>query len=629
MNGNELIQDVQFYDKYARWNDTLKRRETWEETVARVWEFFRTHTPLDTLSPETLTELRSGFLSKHALPAMRIIQMAGPALDRCHVGAYNCCYTPIENFKDIADALYILMQGTGVGFSVERKYTEKLPKIAPENHLMAFKFRIPDTTEGWADSVKYCLEYAAKGWRLDFDYRGIRPYGAKLTTKGGRASGPEPLKALHNFIIETCNRRRKAGFLRPIDVYDIVCMAGHIVEVGGVRRAALMCLCDLDDAEMRDAKQGDFWTTHIQRTRSNNSAVYTSLDVPVEFTSEFAALRANGTGERGIFNRAVANHGAGTRDVEYGTNPCGEIILRPRQFCNLSIAVARAGDSFEELRRKNKLAAIWGTLQATLTNFTYISPKYKENCEDERLLGVDINGQLDNEVFAGMFRGVSASRAVLGQLRNVAIGENKKLAEQFGINPARAVTTVKPSGNSSQFLDCSSGVHPRFAPFYIRRLRIAAGSPVARILEQHGVPGEGAIGEPTVKVFSFPVKSPEGSVTRHESSAVSQLQYWLKMRHYTQHNPSCTIYVKDNEWDTVEQIVKDNFGAINGLSFLPYDGGVYQQAPYEEITQEQYDALNKALPERIHWPKLLSEFENEDTTTSAREYACLSGHCEL
>jgi ribonucleoside-diphosphate reductase alpha chain len=640
MTGNKLIQEVQFFDKYSRWNEQLGRRETWDETVERVWEFFKKHTPLAKLDDSTYAMLFDAFERQEVLPAMRIVQMAGPALERCNVGAYNCSYSPIESFKDIADILYILMQGTGAGFSVEKKYVNKLPAVGAKQALIGFH-TVEDTTEGWANSVLAALDAASRGFRVEFDYSQVRAKGTRLKTKGGVASGPEPLMNLHNFIYRKFDERRSFGHLRPIDVYDIVCMVGYIVEVGGVRRAALMCLCDLDDEEMKNAKQGEFWNENPQRSRSNNSAVYDSLVPPSAFAEEFASLKASGTGERGIFNREVARVRSridGNSERDFGTNPCGEIILRPRQFCNLSIAVARRGDSLDDLARKVRLATVFGTLQATLTNFNYISPKFKENCEEERLLGVDITGQLDNEVFSDIFRhgetilsnsGRDEYDDLLADLGDVAGETNYVLAKQFGIPHARAITTVKPSGNSSQLLDCSSGLHPRFSPYYIRRLRIGADSPVAKVLEEVGVPGEMGIGETTIKVFSFPVKSPDGSVTRHESSAIRQLNYWAYMTMYTDHNPSCTVYVKPHEWEHVEQWLRDHFDGVNGLSFLPYDGGVYQQAPYEEITEQQYNELASAMPDSVNWPELLKKYEQTDTTTSARELACLGGVCEL
>lgn len=642
MTGNKLIQETVFYDKYAKWNEEKGRRETWEETVDRVIKFFKAHTPLGSLAPSTQRAMKREFLAKNVLPAMRIVQMAGPALERCNVGAYNCCYTPVETVKDFADILYILMQGTGVGFSVEKQYVEKLPKIALRSveYYVQEPYVVPDTTEGWCDSLLALLEAEFNSTNIKFDYSQIRPAGTRLKTKGGTASGPEPLIALHAFVRKVFKRRRDEEyyFLRPIDVYDIVCQIGAIVEVGGVRRAALMCLCDLDDVEMRDAKQGEFWHENPQRSRSNNSAVYTTDSPPIEFASEFAALRRNGTGERGIFNRKLAQNKYDTEE-DYGTNPCGEIILLPRQFCNLSIAVCREADTEGSLMAKVEKAAVFGTLQATLTNFAYISPQYKENCERERLLGVDITGQLDNPIFGDYFlngqipaptdESLAEHSKLFSRLVRVAIDTNESLAKHIGITPARATTTVKPSGNSSQLLDCASGLHPRFAPYYIRRLRIGAGSPVAKVLEELGVYGEEAINEPTVKVFEFPVKSPDTAITRHDSSAIKQLKYWLYNSNYTEHTPSCTVYVKHHEWEPVEQFVRDFFMVLGGISFLPYNGGVYKQAPYEEISKEHYDTLIKFVPENVDWPALLKKYEHSDTTTSSRELACIGGVCDI
>ena len=638
------LQKTIFYTNYSRWNSDKKRRETWEETVDRVIEFLN-QTLIDYSRDHNvrypnidILELREAMLKMEVLPSMRVLQMAGPALDRCNVGAYNCAYLPLKDWRSLAELLYILMQGTGVGFSVEHQYVDQLPTILTQNphwHSASREFPNPpiyiieDSTEGWCDALVTGLEIWTLGGDVEFDYSQIRPYGAPLKTKGGRSSGPEPLKQLLTFARKLLlnHQGRK---LSSLNVHDLACYCGAIVQVGGIRRAAEISLSDLGDTRMRGAKSGQFWLKAPERAMANNSAVYNEKPDVVAFTKEWLSLMESGTGERGIFNRTgIINTMPERRDdrFQFGVNPCGEIILRPYEFCNLSIAVARPYDDIIDLQRKVKLATQFGIIQSLLTKFNYIREEWAINSTDERLLGVDITGQMDNELFGPSYR-----YATYANLQSVALNESHKLAKELGIANPAAVTTVKPSGNSSQLLGCSSGIHPRYAPYYIRRIRINATNPVAKLLIDSGVPHFPEVSQPpdnpTVWVFEFPVKSPYDSVYREDVGAIQQLEQWLTCKMmYTEHNPSCTIYVKENEWLKVGAWVYEFWDQVGGLSFLPYDGGVYDLAPYEEITEQEYEKRQKA------WPvidfKDLAKYETADTTEVNREYSCTGDKCEL
>lgn len=630
------LQIIQYLDKYARWNEVKQRRETWDETVHRVvlWlqiELQRKNRPL---SLEDLSALRAAMLKQDVLPSMRIVQMAGPALDRCHVGAFNCAYVVLDSWVAFSELLYILMQGTGCGFSVEDRYIRKLPDVKHTTGVTR-THTIQDTTEGWCEAVKHALEAGGEGDSVEFDYSLIRKYGSPLRTKGGRASGPEPLRQLLEFIAKVF-KARAGKFLRSIDAHDIATFIGQIVQVGGVRRAAEISLSDFDDIDMQRAKFGSFWEAAPQRAMANNSAVYEERPSLDAFMDEWKSLMLSGTGERGFFNRAASKATMPARRHKrhvFGTNPCGEIVLRPQQFCNLSVAVARPGDTEESLHEKVRLATIFGTIQSTLTDFNYLRPIWKQNCDEERLLGVDITGQQDCPLLS--FHADKFFREGLFQrLQKTVIATNKQYAEQFGIPASVATTCVKPSGNSAQLLGCSSGLHPRYAKYYIRRLRIAAGSPLAQMLTTAGVQSHAEVGQAvesaSVLVFDFPVKSPEDAITRHDMTAIDQLNYWRVLkRHWTEHNPSATIYVGEDEWLKVASWVWDNWDEIGGLSFLPKDGGVYQLAPYEEITAEQYETLAAAMPDLSDAPLWLSQIEKEDNTTVNQEFACSGDKCEL
>lgn len=625
--GNTFIQEIQLYDKYARWRADEQRRETWPEVVERVLTFFQSQPRAAVLTPEVWAQLRTALLAQDVLPSMRVVQMAGPALDRCHVGAYNCAYTTLTGPQDVAEVLYILMQGTGVGYSVERRYVDQWPEVsdAPEEPISTYV--VPDTTEGWCEAFRRAMEGALAHQVWTFDLSQIRPEGAWLHTKGGRASGPAPLRHLLDQTWAII-RARAGQRLRPLDVHRLATLCGSIVQVGGVRRAAEIALFDADDAEMRTCKAGPFWDTMPELAMANNSMVIPSGAPDLHLLSAMAEASTSGTGEPGLFRRDGRIPDRRT-PADFGTNPCGEIILRPHQFCNLSVAVARATDTPETLAHKVQLATILGTLQADLTTFQYLRQTWAANCNEERLLGVDITGACD----CPLLTDPDTTPDLLRRLQGVAVGTNAALAEQMGIPASVAVTCNKPSGNSSQLLDAASGIHPRYAPYYLRRLRLGARSPLAEHLRQLGLPMYPEVGQgPTlddarVWVTELPVAAPEGAVTRHDLSGLDQLAYWLMWKTcWTEHNPSCTIYLKPHEWVAATAFVASVWDAIGGLSFLPHSDHVYALAPYEEIDRATYEARVAALPESLGLDMLR---ERVDTTTINQDYACVSGICEI
>lgn len=634
------VQALQYYDKYARYNHELGRRETWEETVSRVMGFFRKQADKYKvqLPDQTWEDLSNAMFKLEAMPSMRIVQMAGPALERCNVGAYNCAYLPIDSWDSFGELLYVLMQGTGCGFSVEVEHVDSLPRIKRQKGNKPKKYIIPDTTIGWCDALTIGLKAWADGEDVAYDFSRIRPQGTVLKTKGGRASGPEPLKRLLTFAREKL-LAHQGRRLNPIEAHDIACYCGDIVQVGGVRRAAEISLSDLDDRDLRDAKTGQFWLNNVQRAMANNSAVYNERPSASIFMEEWLALMKSGTGERGIFNRGGVIKGLPKRRAkrkDFGVNPCGEIILRPRQFCNLSIAVARPDDTVDTLARKVKLATFFGTLQSLLTDFQYLPKEWEENCEEERLLGVDITGQMDCPLLQpGLTETdvwTTGRRDLLRSLQKVVVDTNAGIADEWGIQRSAAVTCIKPSGNSAQLFNCSSGLHPRYAKFYLRRLRIGSYTPISRLLKDAGVPWYPEVGQPadtaSTLVFEFPIKAPDGAPTRHDMTALDQLENWLDWKQfYTEHNPSVTIYVEDHEWVSVGAWVYEHFDQIGGLSFLPKDGGMYELAPYEEITEAEYTKRAKALP-AVDFGKL-PDYEKEDMTEINREFACSGDKCEI
>lgn len=623
------IQKFQALDKFARFDQENRRRETWPESVKRTLGFFKKHCANRgyTFDVKYWDRLEHGLLNLKASPSMRCIQMAGPALERCHVGVYNCSFQFLQNTQDLAEELYILMQGTGVGFSVEREYAvEKFPRVTPQDSEKEKLFHVvEDTTEGWCDAYKLGLDTWWSGGDIDYDFSNVREEGAVLHTKGGRASGPGPLKDLLQFA-----RRRileNQGLkLSSVDLHDINCYAHRIVRMGGVRRASGISLSDLNDHKMRDCKRGEFWHCNDQRNQANNSAVYSEKPDPAAWVEEWNSLVQSGSGERGIFNRGALKTQFPSRrkadGILFGTNPCGEIILRHKQFCNLSIAVIRPEDDLASLKEKVVLATIWGTLQSTMTDFNYIGEAWKNNSEEERLLGVDLLGFLDHPIL----QDDEKAAPVLAELRQLVIDVNREWSERLGISPSAATTCIKPSGDSSVFFGTAAGFKGHHGAYYVRRVRASDTNPIAQMLRDEGVPcftdydGSGM-------VLEFPMKAPEKGVLLENQTAISQLEKWKVFKQYwTEHNPSVTIYVRPEEWLKVGQWVYANWEYVGGLSFLPYDGGVYDLAPYEVIDQSEYEKRSDAFP-KIDWSKLTS-YEQEDMTDLHQQVACTGGACE-
>lgn len=624
------IQQFQALDKFARFDAKLGRRETWVETVNRVMSFFRTHCTEQnySITEQWWERLKSSLLHLEASPSMRCVQMAGPALQRCHVGVYNCSFQFIQNTQDLAEELYILMQGTGVGFSVEHEYSvEKFPRVKRQRKDAEVEtFLIDDSTEGWCDAYKAGLDAWLGGRDIKFDYSRIREAGAPLKVKGGKSSGPGPLKDLLEFA-RTRILSKQGKALTSLDLHDINCYAHRIVRMGGVRRASGISLSDLHDKEMRDCKAGEFWTHDDQRNQANNSAVYNEKPNPLEWLEEWLALAKSGSGERGIFNRGSLKHQfpkrRKIRGHLFGTNPCGEIILRHKQFCNLSIAVIRPDDTYEQIEEKVVNATIWGTLQSTMTKFNYIGAEWKANSEEERLLGVDLLGFLDHP----LFQDNEQAAEVCEKLKQKVIDVNSEWAALLGINPSTATTCIKPSGDSSVFFGTAAGFKGHHGKYYVRRVRANNTNPVAQLLRDEGVPcfkdydGSGL-------VLEFPMKSPEHGVLLENQTAINQLEQWkLFKKHWTEHNPSVTIYVRPEEWLEVGNWVYNNWDIVGGLSFLPYDGGIYHLAPYEAISEEDYNKRVSLFPE-INWAKLV-RYEKSDMTDLHQQVACVGGACDL
>ena len=623
------IQKFQALDKFARYDHNLGRRETWQESVSRVMGFFKDHCEEKSydVTKAWWSRLESGLLNLQASPSMRCVQMAGPALKRCHVGVYNCSFQFLQSTQDLAEELYILMQGTGVGFSVEYEYSvEKFPRVKRQKKEEPTKWVVEDSTEGWCDAYKAGLDAWWSGKDITFDYSNIREAGTPLKTKGGKASGPGPLKDLLDFA-RTRILARQGRALSSLDLHDINCYAHRIVRMGGVRRASGISLSDLKDKEMRDCKQGEFWTHDDQRNQANNSAVYSEKPSPLVWMEEWLSLAKSGSGERGIFNRGSLKSQfpkrRKTRGHAFGTNPCGEIILRHKQFCNLSIAVIRPEDTYEEIEEKVITATVWGTLQSTMTNFNYIGKDWTTNSEEERLLGVDLLGFLDHP----LFQDNEKAAEVCEKLREKVNEVNAQWAEMLGINASAATTCIKPSGDSSVFFNTAAGFKGHHGQYYVRRVRANSTNPVAQMLKDEGVPcftdydGSGL-------VLEFPMKAPDNGVLLESQTAISQLEKWKTMKkHWTEHNPSVTIYVRPEEWLEVGTWVYDNWEIVGGLSFLPYDGGIYHLAPYEAISQEDFDKRVTNFPE-INWAKLV-RYEKSDMTDLHQQVACTGGACEL
>lgn len=620
-------QQFIFTRTYARFINELGRRETWEESVDRYVQYMNTKLGKKLTSNE-YKEIREAIVNLEVMPSMRLLWTAGPAVEKSHAMAYNCSFTTPTKLKSFGEILYLLTCGCGVGYSVEQKFIEQLPVVVPQQGKKGENYIVPDTREGWSDALVDGMKAWYEGRDLIFDYSRIRPLGAPLKTMGGRASGPDPLRDLLNHT-RSIVLSRQGMRLRSIDVHDIITKIGDIVVVGGTRRSAQISLSDLGDDEMRHAKVGAFWEHSPHRAMANNSAVYSEKPDIKTFMREWVALMESGTGERGIFvrNGSMPERRKGIlgdRVNLLGTNPCGEILLQPKQFCNLSEIIARSDDTRSTLLRKARVAAILGTFQSTLCDFGYLSQEWTNTTSEERLLGVSITGQYDCEAV----RNASTLRAI----RDCAVETNATYAKRFGIPASTSVTAVKPSGTVSQLVDAASGIHPRYSEYYIRRVRISSVDPLFKLLRDSGIPHKPEVGQTadnaTVFVLEFPRKSPDGAITTDEVSALQQLEYWRTVKeNYTEHNPSCTIHVKDDEWLDVGAWVYKNWGVIGGLSFLPKDTHIYQLAPYEKIDKKTYDRLIKELPE-IDFLKM-ADYEKTDHTIGAKEAACIGGTCEI
>lgn len=638
----QLPSDYQSYihkSRYARFIDELGRREHWNETVARYFDFFaeelEEHHGYKV--PESLrSELEDAVLNLKVMPSMRSLMTAGEALRRENVAGYNCSYVPIDRPKAFAEVLYVLMCGTGVGFSVERQEISKLPTVPEHFDRTAFDIVVGDSKIGWAEAYHTLITCLYAGTIPNVDYSLIRPAGERLKVFGGRASGPDPLHDLVEFTIRTF--RNAAGRkLNSLEVHEIVCKTGEIVVVGGVRRSALISLSNLSDQRMRDAKSGAWWSEKPHLALSNNSVAYTETPEVGQFMDEWASLYRSRSGERGIFNREGAINKIlrlGRRDHrhDFGLNPCGEIILRPRGFCNLTEAVVRENDGFGELADKIRLASILGTWQSTLTRFNFIEPEWRRNAEEERLLGVSLTGIYDNALMRGD-KGMDKLGATLERLKATAVKANRIEASHIGINPSVAVTTVKPSGTVSQLVNSPSGIHQGHAQYYIRRVTGDNKDPITTFMADAGIPNEPHAAKPQqMTVFSFPVKLGEGTVTRDDVTALQHLELVKTYNlHWSEHAVSCTISVKENEWPSVGGWVFDNFDDISGLSFLPHFEGdsTYTQMPYETISKEEFDAMLAGMPANIDWSDLAFYEKGIDTVTGTREFACTGSSCEI
>ena len=635
---HNTLSEFVYLRTYARWLEHENRRETWIETVGRYIDFMQENLQ-EQLSKHEYEEIKEAILKQEVMPSMRLLQFAGNAARATNVCAYNCSYIAPTKLQDFGEIIYISMCGTGVGFSVESQNIQMLPQIKLQSGKKLPKYVIPDSKEGWADALVFGMKTWFDGNDVDFDYSQLRPAGARLKTIGGKSSGPEPLRNLLIFarskILSRQGRR-----LTNLNAHDILCKIGEVVVSGGVRRSAMISLSDLDDPDMRDAKKGQFYFTEPQRSIANNSAVYQSKPTNVEFMDEWVALMKSGSGERGIFNRGgliktlperrlkvlkTAGYVHGEHLIGFiGTNPCGEIILQSKQFCNLSEVIARADDTEESLMRKIKLATILGTYQATLTNFPYLSKAWHDNCAKESLLGVSITGQWDCKAVR--------NKTVLEKLKNQAVHVNKMYAKKFSINQSTCITCVKPSGTVSQTVDCASGMHPRHSEYYIRRIRISATDALFKMLKEQGVPYNPEVGQSmenaATYVLDFPVKAPKGAIFKDDISALEQLEHWkLVKENYTEHNPSVTISVGADEWITVANWIYQNWDIVGGLSFLPRSDHIYQLAPYESIDKNRYAELLEHF-KKIDFSQILL-YERKDETELKREMACVGGACEL
>mgnify|MGYP003122537027 FL=1 len=613
--------------RYARWLDEENRRETWDETVQRY---------VDYIAEKVKGSLPKGDIynaiyNLEVMPSMRALMTAGPALERDNTAGYNCSYLPVDDPKAFDEAMYILLCGTGVGFSVERQYISRLPDIPEDMEECDTVIEVVDSKEGWAKSLRKLIGHLYMGEIPSWDVSKVRPAGARLKIFGGRASGPAPLVDLFNFTVALfkANAGRK---LSSYDCHNLMCKVGEVVVSGGVRRSAMISLSNLSDQRMRHAKSGKWWETAPQMALSNNSVAYTDKPDGETFLREWLSLVESKSGERGIFNRVsakkqVAKYGRRNPDYDFGCNPCSEIILRPYQFCNLTEVVIRESDRFDDLKRKVVLATILGTAQATLTKFPYLRKIWNTNTEEERLLGVSLTGIMDNELTSGRKKGLDKT---LEALREIAVETNREWSQIFRIPPSTAITCVKPSGTVSQLVDSASGIHPRHSKYYIRTVRGDNKDPLTKFMIDNGVPSEPDFMKPDGQtVFSFPMKSPSTSVIRHEMTAIQQLEMWLTyQRYWCEHKPSVTVSVKDDEWMEVGAFVFKHFDEMSGVSFLPHSDHTYQQAPYQDCTEKEYNAMLDKFVYDINWDSL-DDYEKEDTTAGSQTFACSGDTCEI
>jgi ribonucleoside-diphosphate reductase alpha chain len=625
---NSPYQEFIHKSRYARWLESEGRRENWDETVQRLVSYYGKAINWDGAFNE-FDQLYDAIYNLDVMPSMRAMMTAGPALDRCHVAAYNCAYLPVDSPRSFDETMYILMCGTGVGFSVEGKYIDQLPKISEEFSETETIIKVADSKEGWAKALRELISLLIAGQVPSWDVSKVRPAGARLKTFGGRASGPEPLVDLFKFCVDMF--RSAAGRrLTSIECHDIMMQIAATVIVGGVRRSAMISLFDVTDDRMNKAKHGAWWEHQPNRSYSNNSAVYDNRRPDVGFfMGKWNELYDSKSGEPGLFSRYACQGIAGRngrRDpsFDFGTNPCSEIILRPFEFCNLTEVVVRSTDDLDSLKTKVRLATILGTIQSTFTDFKYLRKKWKDNCDEERLLGVSLTGVCDN-------LGLLVGDSVLNRLREVSVEVNKEWAERLNIPQSAAITCVKPSGTVSQLVDSASGLHTRHSPYYLRTVRADNKDPITEFLKDKGVFNEPDLNKPdSTTVFYFPVKSPDGAVTRDDMTAVDMLNLWEKLQdNWCEHKPSATINVKDDEWMDVAAWVYNKFDKLSGVSFLPFDGGSYRQAPYQEITEKEYNEWieKHPLPE-IDWDEL-KHYEQEDHTTASQEFACVGNSCEV
>ena len=634
---NMLPTDYQNFiatSRYARWLDDEGRRETWSETVSRYVNYMHDKVKF---SKEDKYDIEQAILGLEVMPSMRAMMSAGTALERDNTAGYNCSYLPVDDPKSFDEAMYILLCGTGVGFSVERQYIDKLPEIPEKMFKSDTMIVVKDSKEGWAKSLRMLIALLYAGEIPTYDVSKVRPAGARLKTFGGRASGPAPLVDLFKFTINLFNNNAGKK-LTSYDCHSLMCKIGEVVVVGGVRRSAMISLSNLSDIRMRQAKSGNWYDTAPHMALSNNSVSYTDKPDALTFMREWTSLIESKSGERGIFNRVAAKKQAaknGRRDTEheFGCNPCSEIILRPYQFCNLTEVIIRSTDTLADLKRKVRIATILGTAQATLTKFPYLRKVWSTNTEEERLLGVSLTGIMDNQLTNGRQEFISHEgklSTILPALKQEAVDTNKEYAKKWKIPQSTAITCVKPSGTVSQLCDSASGIHARHNDYYIRTVRGDNKDPLTQFMIDQGVPSEADVMKPdATTVFSFPMQSPEGSVTRNDMTAIQQLRMWMAYQeHWCEHKPSCTVSVRDHEWAEVGAYVYNHFDAMSGVSFLPQFDHVYQQAPYQDCTKEEYNVMLSRSPENIDWNRLM-DYEKEDTTSGSQTFACSGDTCEI